>query len=63
MDRRVTSPIWGTPPPCKQTLSQLRWALINFVCWNGRLLEVAAKSRLGAYSKKYGKLNCERFFF
>ena len=21
MDRRVTSPIWGTLPPCKQTLS------------------------------------------
>ena len=22
MDRRVTSPIWGTPPPCKQALRQ-----------------------------------------
>ena len=20
MDRRITSPIWGTPPPCKQAL-------------------------------------------
>ena len=22
MDRRVTSPIWGTPPPCKQALNK-----------------------------------------
>ena len=22
MDRQVTSPIWGPPPPCKQALSQ-----------------------------------------
>ena len=22
MDRRVTSPVWGTPPPCKQALSR-----------------------------------------
>ena len=22
MDRRVTSPIWGTPPPCKQALTK-----------------------------------------
>ena len=32
------------------------WALINFFClWNGRLFEVGANSRLGAYSNKYGK--------
>ena len=30
MDRRVTSPIWGTLPPCKQTLSVAwkAWKLI-----------------------------------
>ena len=33
------------------------WALINFFClWDGRLFEVGANSRLGAYSKKYGTL-------
>ena len=32
------------------------WALINFFClWDGRLFEVGANSRLGAYSNKYGK--------
>ena len=31
------------------------WALINFFClWDGRLFEVGANSRLGAYSNKYG---------
>ena len=31
------------------------WALINFFClWDGRLFEVGANSRLGAYSSKYG---------
>ena len=31
------------------------WALVNFFCvWNGRLFEVGANSRLGAYSNKYG---------
>ena len=31
------------------------WALINFFClWDGRLSEVGANSRLGAYSNKYG---------
>ena len=31
------------------------WALINFFCLNdGRLFEVGANSRLGAYSNKYG---------
>ena len=31
------------------------WALINFFClWDGRLFEVGAKSRLGAYSNNYG---------
>ena len=31
------------------------WALINFFClWHGRLFEVGANSRLGAYSNKYG---------
>ena len=32
------------------------WALINFFCLSdGRLFEVGANSRLGAYSNKYGK--------
>ena len=26
MDRRVTSPSWGPPPPCKQALSSLPWS-------------------------------------
>ena len=31
------------------------WALINFFClWDGRLFEVGANSRRGAYSNKYG---------
>ena len=31
------------------------WVLINFFCLkNGRLFEVGANSRLGAYSNKYG---------
>ena len=34
------------------------WALIKFFCpQDGRLFEVGANSRLGAYSNKYGKLN------
>ena len=33
------------------------WALINFFCLSdGRLFEVGANSRLGAYSNKYGNL-------
>ena len=32
MDRRVTSPIWGTLPPCKQTLS-VAWKSINQEKW------------------------------
>ena len=33
------------------------WALIKFFCLqDGRLFEVGANSRLGAYSNKYGKL-------
>ena len=33
------------------------WALINFFClWDGRLFDVGANSRLGAYSNKYGIL-------
>ena len=33
------------------------WVLINFFClWDGRLFEVGANSRLGAYSNKYGIL-------
>ena len=52
------------------------WALINFSClWDGRLFEVGANSRLGAYSNKYGtpseitksisptKLRCFRIAF
>ena len=32
------------------------WALIQFFCLrDGRLFEVGANSRLGAYSNKYGK--------
>ena len=32
-----------------------RWALIKFFCLqDGRLFEVGANSRLGAYSNKYG---------
>ena len=32
------------------------WALIKFFCLqDGRLFEVGANSRLGAYSNKYGK--------
>ena len=35
------------------------WARINFFClWDGRLFEVGANSRLGAYSNKYGTLSC-----
>ena len=31
------------------------WAVINFFCLqHGRLFEVGANSRLGAYSNKYG---------
>ena len=31
--------------------------LINFFClWDGRLLEVGANSRLGAYSNNYGNI-------
>ena len=34
------------------------WALINFFCLQeGRLFEVGANLRLGAYSNKYGKRN------
>ena len=34
------------------------WALINFFClWDGRLFEVGANSRLGAYSNKYGSFS------
>ena len=34
------------------------WALIKFFCLqDGRLFEVGANSRLGAYSNKYGKSN------
>ena len=33
------------------------WVLINFFCFSdGRLFEVGAYSRLGAYSNKYGKI-------
>ena len=35
-----------------------RWALINFFCLlDGRLFEVGANSRLGAFSNKYGILS------
>ena len=29
MDRRVTSPTWGSPPPCKQALSDLNGLLMG----------------------------------
>ena len=33
----------------------MEWALINFFCLkDGRLFEVGANSRLGAYSNKHG---------
>ena len=36
------------------------WALINFFCLqDGRLFEVSANSRLGAYSNKYGTSQTE----
>ena len=37
------------------------WALINFLCLkDGRLFEVGANSRLGAYSNKYGRIAFHR---
>ena len=40
------------------------WALINFFCLqDGRLFEVGANSRLGAYSTKYGSQNFGKFRF
>ena len=43
------------------------WALINFFClYYGRLFEVGANSRLGAYSNKYGtfkKVLCPIFIW
>ena len=37
------------------------WALINFFCLkDGRLFEVGANSRLGAYSIKYGNISGNR---
>ena len=36
------------------------WELINFFgLWDGRLFEVGANSRSGAYSNKYGRSNGE----
>ena len=36
------------------------WAFINFFCvQDGHLFKVAANSRLGAYSNKYGILICQ----
>ena len=40
------------------------WALIQFFCLrDGRLFEVGANSRLGAYSNKYGNLSFLITFF
>ena len=37
------------------------WALINFFCLkDGRLFEVGANSRLGAYSNTYGNISGNR---
>ena len=44
---------------------RLREGLLEFVwagvCWGGRLFEVGANSRLGAYSNKYGILSTNQF--
>ena len=41
----------------------MEWALINFFClYDGRLFEVGANSRLGAYSNEYGIRFCPRYF-
>ena len=38
------------------------WVLINFFCLqDGRLFEVGANSRLGAYSNKYGRTRYDPF--
>ena len=40
------------------------WALITFFClYDGRLFEVGANSRLGAYSNKYGSYDRTIFSF
>ena len=40
------------------------WALIKFFCLqDGRLFEVGANLRLGAYSNKYGTLKQRAFIF
>ena len=31
MDRQVTSPTWGPPPPCKQAL-RAQLSMVNFSC-------------------------------
>ena len=31
MDRRVTTPTWGPPPPCKQALIVRAWNLHEFI--------------------------------
>ena len=37
IDRRITSPIWGTPPPCKQALlvTQIKRIDWSWVWWKG----------------------------
>ena len=42
-DRRVTTPTWGPPPPCKQTLSVPKVTSVSLATnrWPGRLIEVS----------------------
>ena len=49
---------WGGVSVYLSLIARSRgWALINFFClWDGRLFEVGANSRLGAYSNKYAML-------
>ena len=51
MDRRVTSPTWGPPPPCKQALSAMifLWiftaTLLTSTLWVGYLNEISVRPR------------------
>ena len=51
MDRRVTSPTWGPPPPCKQALSTMifLWiftaTLLTSTLWVGYLNEISVRPR------------------
>ena len=51
MDRRVTSPTWGPPPPCKQALSAMifLWiftaTLLTSTLWVGYLNKISVRPR------------------